>query len=105
MHFQFVDSMNMEDENKATETSGVRIFVGGLGEGVTDDDLQRLFGSLGSVDGVEIIRTKGRSFAYVDFVPSPSDQKSLSKLFSRVMLTAVNASAQKNAFQETIFCC
>ncbi|KAI9110511.1 hypothetical protein K1719_018377 [Acacia pycnantha] len=28
-------------------------------------------------------RTKGRSFAYVDFIPSPTDQNSLSKLFSR----------------------
>ena len=73
----------MEEGN--TNMSGVRIYVGGLGESVTDNDLQRLFGSLGSVDGVDIIRTKGRSFAYVDFIPSPTDEKSLPKLFSRVM--------------------
>ncbi|KAI9110520.1 hypothetical protein K1719_018386 [Acacia pycnantha] len=46
-------------------------------------DSRRMFGSLGTVDGVDIIRTKGRSFAYVDFIPSPTDQNSLSKLFSR----------------------
>ncbi|KAF7836547.1 Nucleolar protein 8 [Senna tora] len=54
-----------------------------MGEGVTADDLRKLFGTLGSVDGVEMIRTKGRGFAYVDFTPSPTDQKSLAKLFSR----------------------
>ncbi|XP_061990358.1 protein REPRESSOR OF SILENCING 3 [Rosa rugosa] len=58
-----------------------RIFVGGLGESVTEDDLQRLFtGVGGSVDGIDIIRTKGRSFAYVDFLPC--SDKSLSKLFA-----------------------
>ncbi|XP_028753402.1 nucleolar protein 8 [Neltuma alba] len=75
--------MDMEEENREAETSRLRVFVGGLGEGVTSDDLRRLFGSLGGVDRVDIIRTKGRSFAYVDFMPSPTDQKCLSKLFSR----------------------
>ncbi|XP_054810894.1 protein REPRESSOR OF SILENCING 3 [Prosopis cineraria] len=75
--------MDTEEENREAEKSRVRVFVGGLGEGVTSDDLRRLFGSLGGVDGVDIIRTKGRSFAYVDFIPSPTDQNTLSKLFSR----------------------
>lgn len=76
----------MELENREVETSRVRVFVGGLGEGVTCDDLKRMFGSLGEAHGVDIIRTKGRSFAYVDFIPSPPHNNSLSKLFSRVMI-------------------
>ncbi|XP_031372076.1 protein starmaker [Punica granatum] len=60
----------------------VRIFVGGLGERVTEEELRSIFESknLGRVEGVDIVRTKGRSFAYCDFVPSSS--ASLSKLFS-----------------------
>ncbi|CAM8984936.1 unnamed protein product [Rhodiola kirilowii] len=58
----------------------MRIFVGGLGEGVTDGDLRRMFVALGSVDEIEIIRTKGRSMAYLNFTPSSA--KSLAKLFS-----------------------
>ncbi|KAK7270903.1 hypothetical protein RJT34_26410 [Clitoria ternatea] len=61
------------------EEKKVRIFIGGLGEGVSTQDLQRLFSSLGTVEGIETIRTKGRSFAYLDFLTDP---KSLSKLFS-----------------------
>ncbi|OIV97293.1 hypothetical protein TanjilG_07045 [Lupinus angustifolius] len=70
--------MEAEDNNNR-----VRIFVGGLGETVTPQDLHRLFSSLGTVHGIQTIRTKGRSFAYVDFFPSPTDSKSLSKLFSK----------------------
>ncbi|VFR00217.1 unnamed protein product [Cuscuta campestris] len=60
-----------------------RIYVGGLGENVTADDLKNTFSSpqLGSVQSVDIIRTKGRAFAYLDFVPS-SDH-SILKLFSK----------------------
>ncbi|KAL9265386.1 REPRESSOR OF SILENCING 3-like protein [Drosera capensis] len=57
-----------------------RIYVGGLGEAVTAGDLRKIFSNLGAVDGVEIVRTKGRSFGYVDFLPS--SEKSLAKLFS-----------------------
>ncbi|KAL4614098.1 hypothetical protein ACB092_07G030800 [Castanea dentata] len=71
--------MENEEAEKA-EASQMRIFVGGLGESVTAEDLQRMFGSLGVVDRLDIVRTKSRSFAYVDF--SPSSLKSLSKLFS-----------------------
>ncbi|KAM4087829.1 hypothetical protein ACB094_07G025300 [Castanea mollissima] len=71
--------MEKEEAEKA-EASQMRIFVGGLGESVTAEDLQRMFGSLGVVDRLDIVRTKSRSFAYVDF--SPSSLKSLSKLFS-----------------------
>ncbi|KAJ0031189.1 hypothetical protein Pint_13860 [Pistacia integerrima] len=57
-----------------------RIYVGGLGEKVTSDDLMKIFSSLGDVKTVDIVRTKGRSFGYVDFFPS--SDKSLPKLFS-----------------------
>ncbi|XP_019092677.1 PREDICTED: uncharacterized protein LOC104735182 isoform X2 [Camelina sativa] len=58
---------------------GVRLHVGGLGESVGRDDLLKIFSPMGTVDAVEFVRTKGRSFAYIDF--SPSSEKSLSKLF------------------------
>ncbi|KAK4792504.1 hypothetical protein SAY86_022939 [Trapa natans] len=60
----------------------VRIFVGGLGEKVREGELISVFESrnLGRVEGVDIVRTKGRSFAYCNFIPSST--ASLSKLFS-----------------------
>ncbi|PWA68350.1 nucleotide-binding alpha-beta plait domain-containing protein [Artemisia annua] len=61
-------------------TDKTRIFVGGLGGAVTEDDLRKTFSSLGQVVSVDIVRTKDRSFAYLDFVPS--NDKSLPKLFS-----------------------
>lgn len=70
------------EEGTETMTTKIRVFVGGLGESVTGDDLRRIFGSLGVVEGLDIVRTKGRSFAYVDFCPSSLN--SLSKLFSTV---------------------
>eukprot|EP00268_Persea_americana_P047156 TRINITY_DN4892_c0_g1_i1.p1 TRINITY_DN4892_c0_g1~~TRINITY_DN4892_c0_g1_i1.p1 ORF type:complete len:570 (-),score=122.73 TRINITY_DN4892_c0_g1_i1:175-1884(-) len=57
-----------------------RIFVGGLGVTVTASDLEQTFSSLGKVMGVEIVRTNGRSFAYMDF--QPASEKALGKLFS-----------------------
>lgn len=66
-----------EEEEGITTT---RIFVGGLGETVTSDDINKMLSSLGTVKVVDIVRTKGRSFAYLDFLPSSA--KSLSKLFS-----------------------
>ncbi|KAK1417073.1 hypothetical protein QVD17_26195 [Tagetes erecta] len=57
-----------------------RIYVGGLGAGVTEDDLRKTFSSLGEVVSVDVVRTKGRSFAYLDFLPA--SDKSLPKLFS-----------------------
>ncbi|ESW10529.1 hypothetical protein PHAVU_009G217200 [Phaseolus vulgaris] len=66
---------------EAEETiNAVRIFVGGLAEAVSAEDLRSLFSSLGTVQAVQTIRTKGRSFAYIDFQSNP---KSLSKLFSK----------------------
>lgn len=47
---------------------------------MTEEDLQKTFSNLGSIDAVEIIRTKGRSFAYIDFLPSSDN--SLPKLLS-----------------------
>ncbi|XLS51535.1 hypothetical protein HN51_012212 [Arachis hypogaea] len=69
----------MEGQHNKT----VRIFVGGLAESVTKQDLHSLFSSFGNVEAVETIRTKGCSFAYLDFLPSPTDNKSLSRLFSK----------------------
>lgn len=57
-----------------------RIFVGGLGGSVTAGDIHKTFSSLGTVNTVEFVRSKGRSFAYMEF--SPSSQNSLPKLFS-----------------------
>lgn len=57
-----------------------RIFVGGLGEKVTEEDLHKTFSSLGAVKDVEFVRTNGRDFAYIDF--QPSSLKSVPKLFS-----------------------
>ena len=71
--------VGMEEEAEETK-SAVRIFVGGLAGAVSAEDLRSLFASLGSVQSVQTIRTKGRSFAYLDFL---SDPKSLSKLFSK----------------------
>ncbi|KAF8102536.1 hypothetical protein N665_0198s0236 [Sinapis alba] len=59
---------------------GVRLHVGGLGESVERDDLLKIFSPMGSVEAVEFVRTKGRSFAYIDF--SPASENSLTKLFS-----------------------
>ncbi|CAN6849672.1 unnamed protein product [Brassica oleracea] len=56
---------------------GVKLHVGGLGESVGRYDLLKIFSSMGSVDAVEFVRTKGRSIAYIDF-----SEKSLPKLFS-----------------------
>lgn len=58
---------------------GVKLHVGGLGESVGRYDLLKIFSSMGSVDAVEFVRTKGRSFVYIDF-----SEKSLPKLFSTV---------------------
>ncbi|GMJ01536.1 hypothetical protein HRI_003822800 [Hibiscus trionum] len=63
-----------------TATSGARIHVGGLGQSVSTDDLRKIFSAVGTVEEVDIVRTKGRSFAYVDILPSSSN--SISKLFS-----------------------
>ncbi|CAN6870671.1 unnamed protein product [Brassica oleracea] len=59
---------------------GVRLHVGGLRESVGRDDLLKIFSPMGSVEAVEFVRTKGRSFAYIDF--SPASENSLTKLFS-----------------------
>nr|XP_043623934.1 protein REPRESSOR OF SILENCING 3 [Erigeron canadensis] len=67
----------MEGGEGLTKT---RIYVGGLGGGVTEDDLRKTFSALGEVISVDVVRTKGRSFAYLDFLPS--NDKSLPKLFS-----------------------
>lgn len=72
-----------EGGNESTKKS-VRIYVGGLGESVTAEDLKKTFSTpqLGKVESMDIVRTKGRSFAYLDLLPS--SDKSLPKLFSTV---------------------
>lgn len=77
-----------EMEAAATASAGggdespaiMRIYIGGVSAGVTVSDIEKTFSSLGRVAGVELVRTNGRSFAYMDF--QPSSQKSLAKLFS-----------------------
>ncbi|KAJ3693744.1 hypothetical protein LUZ60_009224 [Juncus effusus] len=68
-----------ENQNISSPTVN-RIFIGGLGENVTTNDLKNIFNSLGKVNNVEFVRTNGRDFAYVDF--KPESDKSLQKLFS-----------------------
>ncbi|KAL8095501.1 protein REPRESSOR OF SILENCING 3 [Apium graveolens] len=67
----------VEEEETAQKT---RIYMGGLGQNVTQDEIRKTFSGLGHVHTVDIYRTKGRSFAYLDFIPSTD--KSLPKLFS-----------------------
>lgn len=66
----------------ASTPKTVRIYIGGLGESVTAEDLKKTFSTpqLGKVESMNIVRTKGRSFAYLDLLPS--SEKSLPKLFS-----------------------
>ena len=74
----------MEGEGALTREK-TRIYVGGLGGAVTEDDLRKTFSALGEVVSVDVVRTKDRSFAYLDFLPS--SDKSLPKLFSTVCLS------------------
>ena len=71
------------------EEAVIRIFVGGLGESVSSEDLRNIFSSNKSlglgIQSVEIIRSKGRSFAYIDFFSSSNN--SLSKLFNTVFFS------------------
>lgn len=70
----------MEEEEESASKK-MRIYVGGLGAATTEDDLRKVFQSVGGVvEAVDFVRTKSRCFAYVDFFPS--SQSSLSKLFS-----------------------
>lgn len=72
----------MEEEEESASKK-MRIYVGGLGAATTEDDLRKVFQSVGGVvEAVDFVRTKSRCFAYVDFFPS--SQSSLSKLFSTV---------------------
>ncbi|KAK1366294.1 RRM domain-containing protein [Heracleum sosnowskyi] len=70
----------MEKVEEEETAQKMRIYMGGLGINVTQDEIRKTFSGLGRVDSVDVYRTKGRSFAYLDFVPS--SEKSLPKLFS-----------------------
>jgi len=76
------------------EEAVIRIFVGGLGESVSSEDLRNIFSSNKSlglgIQSVEIIRSKGRSFAYIDFFSSSNN--SLSKLFNTVFFQSISVS-------------
>lgn len=73
----------MEENIGITKMMPLRIYVGGLGVTVAENEVSRIFESVGGVvEGVDLVRTKGRSFAYVDFLPS--SDKSMSKLFGTV---------------------
>ncbi|XP_057958367.1 protein REPRESSOR OF SILENCING 3 isoform X2 [Malania oleifera] len=74
------EEMHGSSENNIEEGGVTRIFVGGLGGAVTEDDIRKTFSSLGRIKDVDILRTKGRSFAYMDFYAS--SQAALAKLFS-----------------------
>ncbi|KAH9623619.1 hypothetical protein KSS87_008594 [Heliosperma pusillum] len=67
-------------ETIPTAAAAIRLYVGGLGERVTEEDIKNTFNNLGCVQSVDLIRTKGRGFAYINFFPSSLN--SLPKLFS-----------------------
>lgn len=75
----------VDDGTAASGTpSAIRIYIGGLGANVTADDVESIFHSLGRIHSVELVRTNGRSFGYMDF--EPQSDKSLAKLFSTVSI-------------------
>ncbi|GAV83138.1 RRM_6 domain-containing protein, partial [Cephalotus follicularis] len=75
------EEAKVDDATTTRSSTSSRIFVGGLGESVTSDDLQKVFSpSLGKIEALEIIKTKGRSFAYINFLPC--SHNSLPKIFS-----------------------
>jgi hypothetical protein len=82
------------EEEEEEEEAVIRIFVGGLGESVSSEDLRNIFSSNKSlglgIQSVEIIRSKGRSFAYIDFFSSSNN--SLSKLFNTVFFQSISVS-------------
>lgn len=71
----------MGDNDAMKSSDGVRLHIGGLGPTVTAADIEETFSTLGRVSGVEVIRTKGRSMAYMNFHPLPG--KTLLQLFSK----------------------
>lgn len=80
------------EEGESASTK-MRIYVGGLGAAMTEDDLRKVFKSVGGVvEAVDFIRSKSRSFAYVDFFPS--SQSSVSKLFSTVSFFLLDSIAE-----------
>ena len=75
----------MEQRNGSQEgEESVRIHVGGLGPSVISSDLMQTFSAIATVSSVDIIRTKGRNFAYITFL-SPSPQ-AIKRIFTLVSL-------------------
>lgn len=66
-------------------SSLVRLHVGGLGPAVISSDLLQTFSSLVHVTSVEVVRTKGRNFAYVTIQADPQDIKRLFSLYNGCM--------------------
>ncbi|KAH7387483.1 hypothetical protein KP509_16G025100 [Ceratopteris richardii] len=69
-------------EGASPELDVVRLHVGGLGESVMSSDLRQTFSSLVHVSAVDVVRTKGRSFAYVTVQATPHDIKRLFSLYN-----------------------
>ena len=73
----------MEQRNDSEDgEESVRIHVGGLGPSVISSDLMQTFSSIATVSSLDIIRTKGRNFAYITF-RSPSPQ-AIKRIFTLV---------------------
>eukprot|EP00252_Welwitschia_mirabilis_P006282 TRINITY_DN17122_c0_g1_i1.p1 TRINITY_DN17122_c0_g1~~TRINITY_DN17122_c0_g1_i1.p1 ORF type:complete len:672 (+),score=152.02 TRINITY_DN17122_c0_g1_i1:159-2174(+) len=72
-----MDGMQSYREGNSLKT---RIFIGGLGQAVTSQDIENTFSQFGNVNAIEIIRSNGRSFGYMDF--QPFSDKYLAKVFS-----------------------
>lgn len=86
--------MAAQRDDEAVVPVKVRLFVGGLGPGVTAHDLRETLARLGTIHNVELLPSKQgmeqqqshhRGFAYVDYEGTPA---SLGKLMSVVRVLA-----------------
>ncbi|KAI5066966.1 hypothetical protein GOP47_0017494 [Adiantum capillus-veneris] len=66
-------------------SSLVRLHVGGLGPAVISSDLLQTFSRLVHVSSVDVVRSKGRSFAYVTIQAAPHDINRLFSLYNGCM--------------------
>eukprot|EP00250_Pteridium_aquilinum_P016935 c23374_g1_i1 orf=147-1778(-) len=75
--------MDLNDPCLQTDGSClVRLHVGGLGPSVISSDLLQTFSSFAKVSSVDVVRTKGRNFAYVTLQAAPQDIKRLFSLYN-----------------------
>lgn len=74
------------EHNKGNQPCFIRLYVGGLGSSVTKTDLESTFSSLGRLCSVDMVRTKGRNFAYISFeAVSPHDLQRFFSLYNGCM--------------------